>query len=114
MARIEAEIGPIDILVSNAGIQSRGPFETVTLKDWNLLLKTDLSREFVVGRAAGARMATRDQGQIIKACSMHSELGWPTIGPYMAAKGGGNRSVAPGTPPDQWEPSGPHSAPPPA
>lgn len=44
MAQIEAEIGPIDILVSNAGIRSRGPFETVTLKDWNLLLKTDLQR----------------------------------------------------------------------
>jgi gluconate 5-dehydrogenase len=88
VARIEAQIGAIEILVNNAGIQVRGPLETVTIEDWRALIDTDLTSVFVVGRAVGVRMAARGHGKIINICSMQSELGRPTIGPYTAAKGG--------------------------
>jgi len=88
VARIEAAIGPIDILVNNAGIQIRGALESMTLADWRAMIETDLTSVFVVGRAVGVRMAARGRGKIINICSMQSELGRPTIGPYTAAKGG--------------------------
>jgi len=88
VTRIEAEIGTLDILVNNAGIQIRSPLETMTIEDWRALIDTDLTAVFVVGRAVGTRMVARGRGKIINICSMQSELGRPTIGPYTAAKGG--------------------------
>ena len=88
IARIEADIAPIDILVNNAGIQIRGSLDVMTIDDWRTLIDHDLTSVFVVGRAVGVRMAARGRGKIINICSMQSELGRPTIGPYAAAKGG--------------------------
>ena len=88
VAEIETRVGPIDILVNNAAIQIRSPLATVSIEDWRTLLDHDLTSVFVVGRAVGTRMADRGHGKIINICSMQSELGRPSIGPYAAAKGG--------------------------
>ncbi len=88
IAGIEADIAPIDILVNNAAIQIRASLDVMTIDDWRTLIDHDLTSVFVVGRAVGVRMAARGRGKIINICSMQSELGRPTIGPYAAAKGG--------------------------
>ena len=85
---IEATIGPIDILVNNAGINRRFALEKFPLKAWQEIIDTNLKGAFLVSRAAARGMIQRKSGKIINICSMQSELGRETIGPYAAAKGG--------------------------
>jgi gluconate 5-dehydrogenase len=84
---IEAEVGPIDVLVNNAGIQRRAPFHEYSAADWNDVMRTNVDSMFVVGQAVAKRMAPRKRGRIINICSVQSELGRPGIAPYAASKG---------------------------
>jgi gluconate 5-dehydrogenase len=86
--KIEAEVAPIDILVNNAGIQRRAPLEQVEEKVWREVLETNLTSAFLVARAVAPRMIARGAGKVINICSLMSEVGRPTTGPYAAAKGG--------------------------
>ena len=86
--RIEKEVGPIDILVNNAGIQRRAPLHEVTDETWEEVLNTNLTGVFVVSRKVAQGMIARGKGKIIMTCSLMSELGRTTTGPYTAAKGG--------------------------
>ena len=88
VARIEAEAGPIAILVNNAGIQRRGPLEDFPEETWREVLSTNLDSVFYVSKAVARHMIPRKQGSIINICSVMSELGRPTVVPYTAAKGG--------------------------
>lgn len=87
IAAIEAEIGPLDILVSNAGLQHRAPFAEFPLDAWRRLTATNLDGVFLVGRAVAQRMIPRGRGKIVNVCSVQSELGRPNIAPYAATKG---------------------------
>ena len=84
---IEASVGPIEILVNNAGMQLRGPLEDFAVDDWHRLMRTNLDSVFLVGQAVARRMIPRQRGKIINICSVQSELGRPNIAPYMASKG---------------------------
>jgi len=84
---IEQDIGPIDILINNAGIQRRAPLHEFDHKDWHELMQTNLDSVFFVGQAVAQHMITRHKGRIINICSVQSELGRPGISPYMASKG---------------------------
>ena len=85
---IEAELGPIHILVNNAGIQHRKPLEDFPEEAWHRLVATNLDSVFFVGQAVARHMIPRKRGKIINICSVQSELGRPTIAPYTATKGG--------------------------
>ena len=84
---IEATIGPLAILVNNAGIQRRGPLHEFKHDDWRELMQTNLDSVFFVGQAVAQKMIPRKSGKIINICSVQSELGRPGISPYMASKG---------------------------
>lgn len=84
----EAAIGPIGILVNNAGAQLRTPLADLPLAGWRSVIDTDLTSAFIVGRAVARGMLRRGSGKIINICSVQSELARPTIGAYAAAKGG--------------------------
>ena len=86
--QIESEVGPIDILINNAGIIRRVPLLDMPLDEWELVIKTDLTSAFVVSRAVAPRMVERGGGKVINICSMMSELGRDSVGAYAAAKGG--------------------------
>jgi gluconate 5-dehydrogenase len=88
VAAIEAEVGPIDVLVNNAGIQHRVPMLDLELADWRRVVDVDLTSAFVVGRAVARGMVERRRGKIINIGSVQSDLARPTIAPYTAAKGG--------------------------
>jgi gluconate 5-dehydrogenase len=85
---LEREVGPIHILVNNAGIQRRAPLESVDEAVWQEVLNTNLTAVFLVSKAVVQGMIARKAGKIINICSLMSEMARPTVGPYMAAKGG--------------------------
>ena len=85
---IESDVGPIDILINNAGIIRRSPLLDMPLDEWELVVKTDLTSTFIVTKAVVPRMVERGEGKVINICSMMSELGRDSVGAYAAAKGG--------------------------
>lgn len=87
VARIEAEVGPIHILVNNAGMQHRGSFAEFPVDAWRKIIATNVDSVFLVGQAVAQRMIPRGAGKIINVCSVQSELGRPGIAPYAASKG---------------------------
>lgn len=85
--RIEAEVGPIAILINNAGMQHRAPLEDFPHAKWSELLRTNIDSAFVTGQAVARRMIGRGRGKIINIASVQSELARPGIAPYAATKG---------------------------
>ncbi|BFM19541.1 gluconate 5-dehydrogenase [Gilvimarinus japonicus] len=89
VAKIESEVGPIDVLVNNAGIIRRTPLLEMELAEWEQVIKTDLTGVFTMTKPVVARMVERGTGgKVINICSMMSELGRSSVGAYAAAKGG--------------------------
>uniref|UniRef100_A0A9E7ZHR5 SDR family oxidoreductase n=1 Tax=Bosea sp. NBC_00436 TaxID=2969620 RepID=A0A9E7ZHR5_9HYPH len=87
VAMIEAEIGPIDILINNAGMQKRAPITEFPVEGWHEVINTNLHSVFYVTQAVTKRMVPRKRGKIISIGSVMSELGRATIIPYTASKG---------------------------
>lgn len=88
IADYEKTKGAIDILINNAGINIRGPFEEFAEEDWEKVLDININGAMIVSQAVGTFMIHRKAGKIINICSMQSELGRPTIVPYTVSKGG--------------------------
>jgi gluconate 5-dehydrogenase len=85
-AGVEA-VGEIDILVNNAGIQLRRSLEQFTLAEWRRVLDANVTSAFLVARSVVPGMIERGRGKIVNTCSVLSEVGRETIGPYTASKG---------------------------
>ena len=86
--RIENEVGPIDILINNAGIIKRVPMEDMETEDFRAVIDVDLVGPFIVSKYVGRKMIKRRAGKIINMNSMMSELGRNTVSAYASAKGG--------------------------
>jgi len=88
MEQVVRGLGPIDILLHNAGNQYRGPVETLTDEGWYGVLDTHLTALFRLSRLLVPGMKERRRGKILAIGSLASDLGRGTITPYAAAKGG--------------------------
>ncbi|MBG7611610.1 gluconate 5-dehydrogenase [Polaribacter sp. BAL334] len=85
---IEKEVGPIDILINNAGIIKRTPMEDMEVADYRAVIDVNLVGPFIVSKYVGKKMIERRAGKIININSMMSELGRNTVSAYAASKGG--------------------------
>ena len=87
---VEAEraIGPIDILINNAGINIRGLAHELTEADWDDVIDINLKGPFLVSRRLGPQMAERGWGRIINLGSIMSVVALPGRAAYAAAKAG--------------------------
>ena len=100
----QAALGPVHILVNNAGCNVRKPALEVTWEDWNLVLETNLRGSFFVAQALAGGMMERGYGRIINIGSVTSVFGYAGLAPYGASRGGIRQltmSLA-----DDWSPHG--------
>ncbi|MEM7445263.1 MAG: SDR family oxidoreductase, partial [Pseudomonadota bacterium] len=83
----EANEGPIDILINNAGMQHRTPLEDFDPADFERLMVTNVTSVFNVGQACARHMIGRGAGKMINIASVQTALARPGIAPYVASKG---------------------------
>jgi len=88
VAATEDALGPIGILVNNAGVIQEKPFLETTDEDWDFVLGTDLRAVFLCSRAALRSMQRRGRGVVINVASELGILGRERYAPYCAAKAG--------------------------
>jgi len=88
-ARTQRELGPVDILVSNAGVQIISPLVDFSFADWKRMLAIHMDGAFLTSRAAMRQMiASGRGGSIILMGSAHSHVASKFKAPYVAAKHG--------------------------
>jgi 3-oxoacyl-[acyl-carrier protein] reductase len=86
---VEQDLGPLDILINNAGVAISKPVLEQTEDDWDKVVDTNLKGAFFMAQAAAKRMAARGKGGSI--VNIASVLALEVIGhlaPYAASKGG--------------------------
>jgi 3-hydroxybutyrate dehydrogenase len=88
MGRAVSQFGRIDVLVSNAGIQTVAPLEDFDFAKWKTLLAIHLDGAFLTTRAALRQMYKQKSGSVIYMGSVHSKEASVLKAPYVTAKHG--------------------------
>jgi 3-hydroxybutyrate dehydrogenase len=88
MSRAESELGSVDILLNNAGMQHVAPIDQFPVDRWDLIIALNLSAAFHTIRLALPGMKAKGWGRIINTASAHSLVASPNKAPYVAAKHG--------------------------
>ena len=86
--KIEGELGPIEVLVNNAGITKDGAFHKMTLDQWNAVINTNLGSLFNMTRQVIEGMRSRKFGRVISISSINGQKGQFGQVNYSAAKAG--------------------------
>ena len=86
--KIESELGPVDIVVNNAGITRDGTMHKMTFEQWNQVIQTNLSSCFNMCRAVIEGMRARKFGRIVNIGSINGQAGQYGQVNYAAAKSG--------------------------
>jgi 3-hydroxybutyrate dehydrogenase len=88
MKRCADELGPVDVLVNNAGIQHVSPVESFPPEKWDAIIAINLSAVFHTTRHALPAMKQKGWGRIVNTASAHSLIASPNKSAYVAAKHG--------------------------
>jgi 3-hydroxybutyrate dehydrogenase len=83
-----SELGPVDVLVNNAGVQHVSPIESFPTAKWDQILALNLSAAFHTTRLAFPEMKRAGWGRIINIASAHALVASPFKSAYVAAKHG--------------------------
>ncbi|MEO5766653.1 MAG: glucose 1-dehydrogenase [Casimicrobiaceae bacterium] len=87
VAALERDLGGVDILVNNAAVNQRQPFEQFSLEQWRTVQGANVDGPFLVTRALLPAMKAQRRGKIVNICSIASDLGRPDIVAYATSKG---------------------------
>jgi acetoacetyl-CoA reductase len=87
-AKVEAEVGPIDVLVNNAGITRDAVLHKMTFDDWSEVMRINLGGCFNMAKATFPGMRERGWGRIINIGSINGQAGQYGQVNYAAAKSG--------------------------
>ncbi len=88
IAQVEAELGPIDVLVNNAGITRDGMFHKLTPQQWKEVIDTNLTGLFNMTHPVWPGMRERGFGRVINISSINGQKGQMGQANYSAAKAG--------------------------
>jgi glucose 1-dehydrogenase len=83
-----SELGGIDLLVNNAGIEKQFPLLEMPLDAWQSVIRTNLTGAFLCLREAGKAIVAAGGGVIVNMSSVHEFIPWPGFAHYCASKGG--------------------------
>ena len=88
LKRVETDIGPVDVVVNNAGITRDGMLHKMTPEMWNEVIRVDLSSMFNMTQPIIEGMRNRNWGRIINISSINGQKGQMGQSNYSAAKAG--------------------------
>ncbi|HUP96829.1 MAG TPA: beta-ketoacyl-ACP reductase [Usitatibacter sp.] len=88
IAQVSKEVGPVDILINNAGITRDMTFKKMTKVDWDAVIKTNLDSVFNVTKPVVDGMVERGWGRVINVSSVNGQKGAFGQTNYSAAKAG--------------------------
>src|SRR6266700_6412183 len=83
---IEAQLGPVEVLVNNAGITRDATMHRMSFEHWNAVIQTNLTSCFNMSRAVIEGMRTRGFGRIVNIGSINGQAGQYGQVNYAAAK----------------------------
>ena len=88
IAQVEADLGPVEVLVNNAGITRDAPFHKMTREQWSEVMDTNLSGVFNMTHPLWNGMRERKFGRVITISSINGQKGQFAQANYSAAKAG--------------------------
>jgi acetoacetyl-CoA reductase len=88
IAQVEADLGPVEVLVNNAGITRDGMFHKMSAENWGAVITTNLNSLFNMSRGVIEGMRARSYGRIVSISSVNGQKGQMGQTNYSAAKAG--------------------------
>ena len=85
---VARELGPVDLLVNNAGVVARSPVVETSEKTWDAVIDVNLKGAFLCAKAVLPTMIERGRGRIVNVASISATLGTPSLAAYCASKWG--------------------------
>lgn len=87
-SRVRSDLGPVEILVTSAGIEAFDPLEKITPERWDQVIAVNLTGTFTCAQEAAADMVGAGWGRIVTISSQSAQSGAPNMAHYSASKGG--------------------------
>jgi len=87
-SRVRTELGPVEILVTSAGVESFDPLPDITADKWDRIIAVNLTGTFSCVQAAVPDMLAAGWGRIVTISSSSAQSGAPNMAHYAASKGG--------------------------
>ena len=88
LAKVEADLGPVEVLINNAGITRDAPFHKISREQWSAVIDTNLSGVFNMTHPLWNGMRDRGFGRIVNISSINGQKGQFAQVNYSAAKAG--------------------------